>query len=90
MTRFKPRHFVAPVAAFGMALTLGFYVRSSIRRAKWESQYERRRRGEHWHHNGEQANVQSLPDNGRLGVSSETASPHPTSVADPSSKTGSS
>ncbi|KAG8963609.1 hypothetical protein FRC03_002804 [Tulasnella sp. 419] len=43
MAKYGPRHFMAPVAAFTMAITLGLYVRSSIRRARWDAQVERQR-----------------------------------------------
>lgn len=43
MARFGPGHFVAPAAAFTMAIILGLYVKSSIHHARWEAQYERER-----------------------------------------------
>lgn len=43
MARFGPGHFVAPAAAFTMAIILGLYVKSSIHRARWEAQFERER-----------------------------------------------
>ena len=44
MARFGPGHFMAPAAAFTMAIILGLYVRSSIREARWEAQVERERK----------------------------------------------
>lgn len=41
MAKFGPRHFVAPAAAFTMAIIVGLYVKGTIKRAKWEAQYER-------------------------------------------------
>jgi hypothetical protein len=43
MTRFGPRHFMAPLAAFSMAIVLGFYVRSSIKRARFDARMEQQR-----------------------------------------------
>ncbi|KDQ13046.1 hypothetical protein BOTBODRAFT_33921, partial [Botryobasidium botryosum FD-172 SS1] len=40
---YGPRHFVTPIAAFGMAIMLGLYVRSSIRHARFDAQMERHR-----------------------------------------------
>ncbi|KZT27941.1 hypothetical protein NEOLEDRAFT_1240068 [Neolentinus lepideus HHB14362 ss-1] len=37
MAKFGPRHFVAPVAAFSMAIVVVLYVRYSIRTARAES-----------------------------------------------------
>lgn len=43
---FGPRHFVAPAAAFTMAIVLGLYVRNSIHRARWDAKYERMKQEE--------------------------------------------
>lgn len=41
MGRFGPRHYMAPAAAFTMAVVLGLYIRSSIRQARWDAKWER-------------------------------------------------
>ncbi len=44
MARYGPRDFVMPAAAFTMAVTVIFYVRSSMRRAKFDAEMERQNR----------------------------------------------
>lgn len=41
MAKFGPQHFVAPAAAFTMAIVVAIYVKGTMRRAKWEAEYER-------------------------------------------------
>ncbi|KDQ61397.1 hypothetical protein JAAARDRAFT_30827 [Jaapia argillacea MUCL 33604] len=49
MAKFGPAHFLAPAAAFTMAITVVFYVRYTIRTTRLEAQVRREEELERTH-----------------------------------------